>query len=245
MSIEQPPIVVPAPRKRIAVRRLLSCLCLTAALGSVAAFASEAVYVLLGSNFHVVRADECYRSAQPSLADLQHFAQTYGIRTVINLRGANDDEDWYHAEKEKSRELGLAHMDAGLFGRHPPFEDDLHNLVKALDTAKQPILLHCQSGSDRAGMASAVFLLLRTQTPLAEARKQLSLRFGHNPFGNAACHGKFFDAYARWLDLQKLSHAPDHFRTWARNHYRRCQIVNPCDHNRPPTFDEPPLADFH
>src|SRR5688500_13884949 len=138
MNIEQTATVVPAPRKRIAVRRVLSCLLFTGALGSVAAFASEAMYVLLGPNFHVVRPLECYRSAQPTLSDLEHFAQTYGIRTVINLRGDNEGEDWYHAEKQKSQELGMAHVDAGLFGRHPPYEDDLHNLVKALDTAKQP-----------------------------------------------------------------------------------------------------------
>src|SRR5688572_20485158 len=103
-----------ATRRRLAIRRVLSCLIFTSALGSVAAFASEAVYVLLGPNFHEVRAHECYRSAQPSLGDLEHFAETYGIRTIINLRGDNDGEDWYHAEKEKSRQLGLTHLDCGL-----------------------------------------------------------------------------------------------------------------------------------
>ena len=232
------------PHKRRSVRPLVGCVLLTAALGSIAAFASEAVYVLLGPNFHVVRDHECYRSAQPSLGDLEHFAQEYGIRTVINLRGDNIGEDWYHAEKDKSEQLGILHLDAGLFGRHPPYEDDLHNLVKAIDTAKKPILLHCMSGGDRAGMASTAFLLLQTETPLAEARKQLSLRFGHNPFGNAACHGRLFDAYARWLNQHAYTHTPDRFRTWARKHYRRAEIVNDCDLNVPPTFAEPPLARF-
>lgn len=224
--------------------RLIRLLLFTVLAGSVAAFACEVAYVLLGSNFHVVVDGKCYRSAQPSLSDLQHFVERYGIRTVVNLRGENEDEEWYHAEKRRTHELGAVHLDVGLFGRHPPYEDDLQNLVKALDNAAQPMLLHCQSGGDRAGMAATAFLLLRSDTSLEEAREQLSLRFGHNPFGNAACQGRLFDCYARWLGEQNLVHSPERFRTWACKHYRRAQVINACDFNRPAVFHEPPLARF-
>lgn len=223
---------------------MIPCALLILGVGSMLAVASEIVYVLVGQNFHVVVQNQCYRSGQPSLRQLEGTVRDLGIRTVINLRGDNDGVNWYDREKQKAKELGVVHLDAGLFGRHPPYEDDLHNLIKALDRAVPPILLHCQSGGDRAGLASTAFLLLKSDTPLEEARKQLSLRFGHNPFGNAACQGRLLDSYARWLQERNLTHTPDYFRNWACKHYRRVDVINECDLNRPPTFVEPPIARF-
>lgn len=41
-----------------------------------------------------------------------------------------------------------------------------------------PFLMHCKSGSDRAGLASALYLLDQGR-PVAEARKMMSLRYLH------------------------------------------------------------------
>jgi protein tyrosine/serine phosphatase len=47
-----------------------------------------------------------------------------------------------------------------------------------LRTAEAPMLLHCKSGADRAGLASAVAVLVHGGTA-EQALRQLSLRFGH------------------------------------------------------------------
>ena len=39
--------------------------------------------------------------------------------------------------------------------------------------------MHCKSGADRAGLASAIYLIAFEGKPVAEARKQLSPRFLH------------------------------------------------------------------
>ena len=42
-----------------------------------------------------------------------------------------------------------------------------------------PVLVHCKSGADRAGLFAALFLILREGATVAEAREELSPRYGH------------------------------------------------------------------
>jgi protein tyrosine phosphatase (PTP) superfamily phosphohydrolase (DUF442 family) len=198
-------------------------------LGLFMAVAVEAIHVTLGLNFHVVEEGRCYRCAQPSGDDLRHLVRTYGIRTVLNLRGPNPKAPWYQEEREAARELGVTFLDLEMDGCHPPFAQELQAMVDTLDKVAPPILMHCCSGGDRSGLVSVSYLLLRTNTDLAQARRQLSLRFGHNSFGNAACHDRLFAQYAGWLHDHGVSHTPDQFRTWAKEHYRRPLIANPGD----------------
>ena len=46
-------------------------------------------YLRLSGNFHAVEEGVIYRSAQLSGDDFQNRIRTYGIRTIINLRGEN------------------------------------------------------------------------------------------------------------------------------------------------------------
>jgi protein tyrosine/serine phosphatase len=182
--------------------------------------AAEAVRTGAGSNFHTVAAHRCYRSAQPSPEALRVLAQTLGIRTVVNLRGLNDDEAWYHEERQAAERLALAFVDAGLWSSSPPSAEEFGDLVRAIDGSAEPILLHCQSGIDRSGFAAAVYLLLKTDMPLDEASCQLSPRFGHNPWGRAACQDRVLGGYASWLEAHGLQHRPDRFRHWIAEEYR-------------------------
>ncbi|MFD2031462.1 tyrosine-protein phosphatase [Ancylobacter dichloromethanicus] len=46
--------------------------------------------------------------------------------------------------------------------------------------AKKPILIHCQAGADRSGLASALYLAaIKKNSAEAEAEAQLSIRYGH------------------------------------------------------------------
>ena len=68
-------------------------------------------YLQLSGNVHSVVAGEIYRSAQPSTAQLTAYASRYGLRTVVNLRGANPGRPWYDREVAASAHLGVAHVD--------------------------------------------------------------------------------------------------------------------------------------
>jgi hypothetical protein len=89
-----------------------------------------------------------------------------------------------------------------------------------LDNAARPVLFHCRSGGDRSGLAAAIFLLLYTDASLAEARGQLSLRFGHNPYGRSACLHSVLDRYEQWLDAESREHRPEYLRQWIAHVYR-------------------------
>ena len=60
-----------------------------------------------------------------------------------------------------------------------------------------PVLFHCKSGADRAGLMAALFLALHEGRPVAEARRQLGLRYGHLSLGRTGVLDAFFDAYER------------------------------------------------
>jgi protein tyrosine/serine phosphatase len=51
--------------------------------------------------------------------------------------------------------------------------DEYLRLFDIFDTAERPMVMHCKSGADRTGIASALYLLVCEGAPMAEARKQL------------------------------------------------------------------------
>ncbi len=190
-------------------------------LGALLAVGVQLYHVTVGGNFHEVIAGEVYRCGQPTANQLDVLIRRYGIRTVVNLRGNNFDDDWYWEEKRTAERLGAVMVDVGLWGNLPPSDVELRLLVDTLDHAATPILLHCYSGADRAGMASALALLLRTDADVAEARGQLAWWLGHNPFGSARCQDRLFDRYEEWLKARQQTHSPEHLRQWVREVYRQ------------------------
>jgi hypothetical protein len=92
-------------------------------------------------------------------------------------------------------------------------------LVEVLDKTPYPIVLHCQRGADRTGLAATIVKLLQTNAEPREARRQLWPRYGHFNVGRTAVIDQFFDYYEGWLASRKESHAPDRFRRWVNDHY--------------------------
>jgi protein tyrosine/serine phosphatase len=191
------------------------------ALALLLVFGAEAARTVFGSNFHPVVRGRCYRSSQPSPTRLRLLERTFHIRSIINLRGVEDDRVWYKRERSISRELNMQMLDRGMWAQRPPTEEEFHDIVRAVDGAEEPILIHCVSGIDRSGIVSAIFMLLRTDATVEEAWRQLGVRYGHNPWGKAACQDRVLAAYIAWLAARGLVHRPEHFRRWALEDYRQ------------------------
>jgi protein tyrosine phosphatase (PTP) superfamily phosphohydrolase (DUF442 family) len=183
-------------------------------LGLLLALVVEILHVVAGPNYHTVLPGRVYRSAQPSVCQLEHIVAGQGIRTLINLRGVCEEDAWYHREKETAARLGVRFVDVGLWASLPPDANEMRQFVKALDEGPYPVLIHCQQGGDRTGLASALVLLLKTNAGLAEAKGQLSLRYGHYRYGRAAVMDRYLAAYERWLNQEGLVHSPAHLRQW-------------------------------
>src|SRR5262245_25326937 len=168
-------------------------------LGVLLAGVAQVYDVTLGGNVREVIPGRLYRCAQPSADGLEALVRRHGIRTVVNLRGDNVGEPWYERERQTARRLGVAFVDVGLWAYHPPLADQLCLLVDTLRGAEYPVLVHCNSGGDRAGLASALGVLLQTAADVPAARGQLAWWLGHNPLGMAACHDRLLDRYDEWL----------------------------------------------
>ncbi|MEM7191154.1 MAG: protein tyrosine phosphatase, partial [Pseudomonadota bacterium] len=71
-----------------------------------------------------------------------------------------------------------------------------------------------KSGADRAGMASALYLILHEGRPVSEAREQLSIWYGHFRQGKTGILDALFDAY-----LADNPNDERPFMEWARTDY--------------------------
>jgi protein tyrosine phosphatase (PTP) superfamily phosphohydrolase (DUF442 family) len=181
------PNLLPVRRRGTVVKFILglgaATLWVFASIGLiVVAFVS---FTMANGNFHAVARNEAFRSAQPSPGDLERYARENGIRTVINLRGENRSERWYRDEISAARQLGLHHVDFRMSARRGITNDEAWRLIEIMRDAPKPILIHCESGADRSGLASALYVAGVQGLGEEEAERQLSLRYGHvaAPFG--------------------------------------------------------------
>lgn len=133
-------------------------------------------YWILKGNIHTVIPHKVYRSAQLDARLLRKVIKQYDIKSIINLRGAAVNSRWYQQEVATAKSLGVRHYDLGLSAYRLPRLDRLKKLVQLLQTVPKPVIVHCQGGADRAGLASAVALLLYNRS-LGEAQGAVSLKY--------------------------------------------------------------------
>ncbi|MCS6975697.1 MAG: tyrosine-protein phosphatase [Gemmatales bacterium] len=191
-----------------------------AILALVCLFAAETLRVLFGDNLHPVVSEAVYRSAQLDEGDLERVVQQHNIRSVLNLRGSCPGFAWYENETRILKRLGVQQYDVALSSGMVPGTEQLRELLDILDTAQRPLLIHCRRGSDRTGLVAAMCLLVEADHTLADAHGQLSLRYGHIPWGATGRLRWVLDWYEEWLVENGLEHSPDVFRTWVCEYYR-------------------------
>jgi protein tyrosine/serine phosphatase len=153
-----------------------------AALAGTTVVAAAAVWWAIqgDGNVHVLAPGVAIRSAQPSAARLDDIVRTYGVRSVVNLRGPNAGKAWYDEELAASSRLGLAHIDIALSARQELSPAQLDAVLARVAQAPKPVLIHCNGGSDRTGLVSAAWVWSHGGTA-DDAGRQLALRYGHFP----------------------------------------------------------------
>ena len=157
-------------------------------------------------------APRVWRSNQPSPSRLKRYKKM-GIRSVINLRGVVQQSP-YLFEEEACRKLGLTLHNVTLSARKLVPRENIQELIRLMRTAERPFVLHCKSGSDRAGIASAIYLMVIEGRPLAEARKQLHWRFLHLSSTDTGILDHVLDVYEADTAV-----TPMDFETWIAERY--------------------------
>lgn len=117
---------------------------------------------------------DIFIGGQPQVEDIESLAQQ-GIRTVINLRVNNEDDEALAPENEAKlvREQGMeyVHLPVLMDQIRPEQVDDFCNFVNTLE---HPVFVHCKGGT-RAGAFAMMHCALEQgwsgQQTLEEAQK--------------------------------------------------------------------------
>ncbi|MEL6921947.1 MAG: tyrosine-protein phosphatase [Pseudomonadota bacterium] len=168
-------------------------------------------------NLHEID-DGVWRSNQPSPRQIRMLAEKHGIKTIINLRGSSA---WgqYHLEHATAADAGIRVIDCRLFSRKPPTVAEIEQLFATFEEAERPFLMHCKSGADRAGIASALYMLWKNRPP-EEAAKQLSWTYLHMKHAKTGMLDEFIEAYV-------IAHAATGigFKDWLHAEYDQRAMV--------------------
>lgn len=134
-----------------------------------------------------------FRSNQPAPYQIRRAARA-GIRSVVNLRGANDSGH-YHLEKEACDEAGIELVDFPIKSRRAPPRQMVLDAAELFERIDHPVLIHCKSGIDRTGLMSAIYLLTLGEADTATALRQFSARYGYLGAGPTGYGKAFIEAY--------------------------------------------------
>jgi protein tyrosine/serine phosphatase len=74
-----------------------------------------------------------------------------------------------------ARRKGIIHIDVSMSAGKQPDAATVDRLIEVFKTAPKPILVHCEGGADRSGLASAIYELRIARRPASEADRQLSM----------------------------------------------------------------------
>ena len=130
-------------------------------------------------NVHTIVAGQAYRSNQPDPSRIAQLKTLYGIKTIINLRGAEPGSKWYDDEVAASTALGIQHADYAMSSRKQLSKEQTRALIALMQQAEKPVLLHCKAGSDRTGLAAALYIAAVAKGGERKAEGQMSIAYGH------------------------------------------------------------------
>jgi len=140
-----------------------------------------AAYQVSTDNLHTVIPGELYRSARPSLGNIDKWHERYGIKTIINLMGPHPKHDWYQAENAAAKAKGIRMIDYKMSPDRDVSAEEVGEILDILSDAEKPILVHCRSGADRTGLVSALYVAGIAGGSELFAEFQLTPFFGHLP----------------------------------------------------------------
>lgn len=169
-------------------------------------------------NFHKL-SENAYRSNHPSPSFIRKLKKKYGIKTIISMRRA-DKTGQYLLEKEACEKEGITLINFPMSSRSLPNKEQILEAKNLLETVEYPILIHCKSGADRAGLMSVFYRHFIIGDPISKAFKQLGMKYGHFRWADT---GKLDYLFDNFLAFQK-THSDISFVEWVTHHYDKSQL---------------------
>ena len=172
---------------------------------------------VLSNNFHQV-SDEVYRANQPSPSHLRSYKDR-GIKAVLNLRGFTQ-QSYALFEEDSCKNLGLDLISVPFSGSSAPQPEKLLEIIDIMEKIPKPFVLHCKSGADRAGLVSAMYLIVQKKLSVTEAKKQLSFKYLHLDFTKTGILDYILDVFFQRLKIENID-----FLDWVKREYN-AEILN-------------------
>lgn len=169
----------PKPTKRFARWRWRAFVTFLALMVALSFYVIDTIY---HANFHVIVNGEAFRSGQMSAEQLARVIQKNGIKSILNLRGENPTTSWHRAEIATTAKWNVVHYDWGFGSGDELSVEKMNDLVALLRATPKPVLIHCQAGADRTGLASALYCYAVEKQKPEIAGQQLTVWYGHLPF---------------------------------------------------------------
>lgn len=160
-----------------------------------------------------------YRINQPSPKRLELYKKKYGIRTVVNLRGRNEQLGWYRLEEASCQALDLKMFNFQVYSRGLLDANQLLDLKRIIESVELPAAVHCKSGADRAGFFSVLYRHYRLGEPIEESLRELGLRYGHISSAKTGVLDHFFLTYLK-TRLRRQS-----FSDWMEIMYKKEEVM--------------------
>jgi protein tyrosine phosphatase (PTP) superfamily phosphohydrolase (DUF442 family) len=167
-----------------------------------ALFIDHGVFRLFYLNKHRL-GDRAWRAAQPAPHHVRRLARQ-GVRTIVNLRGERPCGSYWLEQAECER-LGIRLVNFQVRSRQAPTPQQIRAAKELFDSIEYPMLLHCKSGADRAGLVSVLYLHLKEGVPLEKAKGQLALRYGHIRQADTGVLDRVFDSYLEYNARQPIA----------------------------------------
>ena len=155
-------------------------------------FVDHGIFRIVYLNQHRL-SEHAWRAAQPAPHQLRRIAAE-GVRTIVNLRGERVCGS-YWLETEACARYGLKLVNFQIRSRAAPTRDELKRARDLFESIEYPMLMHCKSGADRAGLMSVLYRFLKEGVPLEIAKGELSLRYGHIRQADTGVLDYFFERY--------------------------------------------------
>lgn len=156
--------------------------------------------ILATNNFHTVVPGEVYRSAQVDEEEIAYYKNNYHIKSIINLRGEEPGSEWYDDEIAQSSKMGITHLNFPMRTSRELTQAQINELIEKMRTAPKPLLIHCENGANRTGLAAALYMAAIKKQDADTADDQLSIKYGHVNLGIFASKamGESFEKFEKW-----------------------------------------------
>jgi len=174
-------------------------------------FVDHSIFRLGWTNLSEVVPGKVWRCNHPTPARLRSLSRRLHLKTLVNLRGqrkCGSDA----LSRRASQQVGLTHLDMAFESRGAPHKDRILRFYDMYQTLQFPMLMHCKSGADRAGLASGLVTMFEGGTA-TDALKQLHWRFGHFNRSRTGILDAFFLRYR----AEAEGRLP--FMDWVRTEY--------------------------